>query len=156
MKAALKYPGSKWRIANWIISYIPEHRSYVEPYLGSGAVFFNKARSPIETINDLDGDVVNLFQCIREDSKKLAALVASTPYSRQQYNEVFDDKSGVDSFECPPISNTLLDGGRCSHGNKKQGGKTMFKGGRPRMHYEIGTVCRYGLLIVLKGCGKHR
>ena len=92
MKSVLRYPGSKWRIADWIISYMPPHRSYLEPYFGSGAVFFNKPLSPIETINDIDGDVVNLFQCIRKDSARLAALVAATPYSRQEYNSVFEDK----------------------------------------------------------------
>lgn len=99
MKAILKYPGSKWRIAEWIISYMPEHRSYLEPYFGSGAVFFNKPESPIETINDLDGDVVNLFSCIREDSKRLATLVAATPYARQEYNSVFDNSPSNDKYE---------------------------------------------------------
>lgn len=85
----LKYPGAKWRIADWIISYMPGHRSYLEPYLGSGAVYFNKPQSPIETISDVDSDVVNLFRCIREDSGRLSSLVSATPYSRQEYNVVF-------------------------------------------------------------------
>ena len=37
MKAILKYPGSKWRIADWVISFFPEHHSYLEPFFGSGA-----------------------------------------------------------------------------------------------------------------------
>ena len=32
MKAVVKYPGSKWGIAEWIISFFPEHHSYVEPF----------------------------------------------------------------------------------------------------------------------------
>lgn len=60
MKAIIKYPGSKWGIADWIISFFPAHHSYLEPFAGSLAVLFNKPRSNIETINDLDGDVVNL------------------------------------------------------------------------------------------------
>ena len=62
MNAILKYPGAKWRIAGWIIENMPTHHSYVEPYFGSGAVFFNKPLSNIETINDLDGEVVNFFE----------------------------------------------------------------------------------------------
>lgn len=95
MKAVLKYPGSKWNIANQIINLVPEHHSYVEPYFGSGAVLFNKPISAIETVNDLDYDVVNLFRCIREDSEKLARLVAATPYSRSEY----DDTYRIDTFE---------------------------------------------------------
>ena len=64
MKAIVKYPGSKWSLASWIISFFPEHHSYLEPFFGSGAVLFNKPRSHIETVNDLDGYVVNLFEWI--------------------------------------------------------------------------------------------
>lgn len=38
----LKYLGSKWNMAKWIVSQIPPHRVYVEPFFGSGAVFFTK------------------------------------------------------------------------------------------------------------------
>jgi len=54
MKAILKYPGGKWRIADWIISHFPQHKVYCEPFFGSGAVFFSKSPSYIETINDID------------------------------------------------------------------------------------------------------
>lgn len=36
MKPILKYPGSKWRIAQEIVNLFPQHRSYVEPFFGSG------------------------------------------------------------------------------------------------------------------------
>lgn len=52
----LHYPGSKWRTAEWIISHFPQHKTYCEPFFGSGAVLFSKSRSIIETVNDLDGD----------------------------------------------------------------------------------------------------
>ena len=84
MNTVLKYPGSKWRIARWIISQFPKHHSYLEPFAGSLAVLFNKPLSNIETVNDLDLNVVNFFQCIREDSEKLAKIVEATPYSRYE------------------------------------------------------------------------
>lgn len=89
MKAILKYPGSKWSLADWIISHFPEHHSYLEPYFGSGAVFFNKSRSNIETVNDLDGNVVNLFEWIKKDPEKLAHEIYYTPYARQLYEDAF-------------------------------------------------------------------
>ncbi|KAA8668355.1 DNA adenine methylase [Clostridium sp. HV4-5-A1G] len=89
MKQVLKYPGSKWSIAGWIIKNFPEHHSYVEPFFGSGAVFFSKVPSSIETINDLDDDVINLFTCIRDNSKELVRKIAMTPYSRKEYDESF-------------------------------------------------------------------
>lgn len=90
MKAVLQYPGSKWRIADWIISHFPKHHSYLEPFFGSGAVLFNKIPSDIETINDLDLNIYNLFQCIRENPDRLAKAVEATPYSRYEYDTAYD------------------------------------------------------------------
>lgn len=87
MKSIIKYPGSKWRIADWIISFFPEHHSYVEPFFGSGATFFRKTPSHIETINDLDGEVVNFFEWVRNDPEQLARAIYLTPYSRKIYED---------------------------------------------------------------------
>nr|DAL18740.1 MAG TPA_asm: DNA adenine methylase [Caudoviricetes sp.] len=90
MRQIVKYPGSKWNIAPQLVELIPEHHSYVEPFFGSGAVLFNKQVSDIETINDLDHDVVNLFRCIQKDSERLARLVMTTPFSREEYERQFE------------------------------------------------------------------
>lgn len=90
MKSVIKYPGSKWNIAPQLVELIPEHHSYVEPFFGSGAVLFNKPVSDIETVNDLDSDVVNLFRCIQKDSERLARLVMTTPFSREEYERQFE------------------------------------------------------------------
>lgn len=86
----VKYPGSKWSIAEWIVSKMPEHRSYLEPYFGSGAVFFTKSPSKIETINDLDNDVTNLFTIIRDNAEELCKNLWATPYSRTEYTNACD------------------------------------------------------------------
>ena len=85
-------------MANWIISFFPEHHSYLEPFFGSGAVFFNKPRSHIETVNDLDGNVVNLFDWIKKDPERLAHEIYYTPYARQVYEDAFAVEP-KDSFE---------------------------------------------------------
>ena len=92
MNTVLKYPGSKWRMADWIISNFPagyEKMTYLEPFFGSGAVFFNKKRSLVETINDLDSSVVNLFKQIRDNSEALAGAVEYTPWSREEYKQSY-------------------------------------------------------------------
>lgn len=98
MKAVMKYPGSKWGIAEWIINFFPGHHSYLEPFFGSGAVLFNKPRSHIETVNDIDGQVINLFEWIRKDPERLAHEIYWTPYARQVYEDAFagmpDDSLG--------------------------------------------------------------
>jgi DNA adenine methylase len=77
-------------MADWIISHFPEHEVYLEPYFGSGAIFFNKKPSKLETINDLDKSVVNLFKVIRDHPEELARLIEFTPLSRQDYNESYN------------------------------------------------------------------
>lgn len=85
MKAILKYPGAKWRISKWIISHFPEHKVYLEPFFGSGGVFFNKSPSYIETINDLNGDIVNLFRVCRECPEALSRAISLTPFARDEF-----------------------------------------------------------------------
>lgn len=99
MNAVIKYPGAKWSLADWIIGHFPPHHSYLEPFFGSGAVLFNKHRSHIETVNDLDGDVVNLFECIRQDPEKLGRMVYYTPYSRQEYEKTYLPDLPADPFD---------------------------------------------------------
>lgn len=85
MNAILKYSGGKWRIAPWIISFFPPHKVYCEPFFGSGAVFFSKAACHIETINDIDGNVVNLFRVCRDKPGELARALELTPWSREEF-----------------------------------------------------------------------
>ena len=54
---ALKYFGSKWRIAPWIIKNLPQHRLYCEPFGGAAAVLLRKPPSEKEVYNDLDGNL---------------------------------------------------------------------------------------------------
>lgn len=98
MNALLNYPGAKWGMAEQIVSLMPPHRSYLEPFFGSGAVLFNKPPSAIETVNDVDGDIVNFFRVLRERPDDLAEAISLTPYAR----EVFDNahaNHGSDDFD---------------------------------------------------------
>lgn len=127
LRQVLKYPGSKWRIAKQLVDLIPPHHSYVEPYFGSGAVLFSKTPSAIETVNDIDHEVVNLFKCIQIDSERLARLVMTTPYSREVYDGQFDtvvSSKGLSRFQ--QAAGFLI---RCwqGHGFRTAGGKVGWK-----------------------------
>lgn len=93
MKAAFRYPGSKWALAQWIISFFPEGYEkmvYLEPFVGTGAVFFNKIPGAVETVNDLDSDIVNVFRVMREQPDNLKRVLELTPYSREEYDLSFE------------------------------------------------------------------
>jgi DNA adenine methylase len=92
--AALRYPGAKWSLAGNIVSNFPNHYHYVEPFFGSGAVFFSKAPSGHELINDLNSQVVNLFTVLRDQTDDLMWALETTPWSREEY-EKSDETTGV-------------------------------------------------------------
>lgn len=86
----LKWPGAKWTLASRIINLMPEHKIYLEPFFGSGAVFFQKSPVNTEVLNDLDSQVTNLFKVIRDNPQELSDRVNFTPYSRDEYKESYN------------------------------------------------------------------
>lgn len=120
MRAVFRYPGSKWSIAEWIISHFPEGYEkmvYLEPFLGSGAVFFNKRPGVVETINDLDDDVVNLFQILRERPEDLKKALLLTPYSREEYDRAFEPcEDSLEQARRFMVRTTQAIGAKLGHG----------------------------------------
>ncbi|OWP20314.1 hypothetical protein CBF90_02055 [Microbacterium sp. AISO3] len=95
--AALRYPGSKWSLAQQIVAQFGPHFHYVEPYFGSGAVFFNKQPSPHEVLNDLNGQVSNMWRMLRDRTEDLCWALETTPWSRAEYEQ--SDKPSGDDLE---------------------------------------------------------
>lgn len=85
--AALRYPGAKWSLAPAITARFPTHYHYLEPFFGSGAVYFTKPPSPHEIINDADGRVVNFFRVLRNHTDDLVWALETTPWSRDEYDQ---------------------------------------------------------------------
>jgi DNA adenine methylase len=48
-------------------------------------VLLNRAPAPIETYNDLDGEVCNFFRVLREQGADLTRAIALTPFSREEF-----------------------------------------------------------------------
>jgi DNA adenine methylase len=85
-----RYPGGKWSRASWIISHMPPFRTYVEPFFGSGAIFFSLPEPPeYAVLNDKSKSVVNLFEMIRTRGPELCAAVELTPWARDEYDASF-------------------------------------------------------------------
>lgn len=89
-RPALRYYGGKWKLAPWIISHFPEHQNYVEPCGGAASVLLQKPRSPLETYNDLDGNVVNFFRVLRDRPEELIRKIRLTPWARAEYELSFE------------------------------------------------------------------
>ena len=85
MRPPIPYFGGKQTIAEQIIAAMPPHRHYVEPYCGSLAVLMAKPPVAHETVNDLDGEIVNFWQVLREQPAEFQRVCALTPHSRQEF-----------------------------------------------------------------------
>ena len=85
LKTPISYYGGKQSMLKHILPIIPEHRVYVEPFFGGGAVFWGKEKSEVEIINDYNGNVVNFYQQLKSNFDELKTLIDSTPYSREVY-----------------------------------------------------------------------
>ncbi|HEA67560.1 MAG TPA: DNA adenine methylase [Desulfobacterales bacterium] len=100
-RPAMRYHGGKWRIAPWIISHFPKHKTYVEPYGGAASVLLRKRRSSGEVYNDLDGDVVNLFRVLRSplQREQLIESIRYTPYARSEFQVAFEPADDAGNIE---------------------------------------------------------
>lgn len=95
-RSAFGYFGSKQRLAKKILEYIPPHNCWVELFGGSLAMTMTKEPAMIEIVNDLDGEIVNVFRQMRDSGKELTHLLKLTPYAREEfkYAQKIDENDG--------------------------------------------------------------
>ncbi len=82
---AFGWYGGKFSHLDWLLPQLPDCLHYCEPFAGSGAVLLNRQPSPVETYNDIDGEVVNFFKVLRENKDALIEQIALTPFSREEF-----------------------------------------------------------------------
>ena len=99
VKAPFGYYGAKQRLAKRIVKMLPPHNAWVEGFCGSAALTLAKEPAPIEVINDLDGQIVNLFEQLRTNADALCRAVSLTPYSREEFVIARKFEDGIDPTE---------------------------------------------------------
>lgn len=99
MKAPFAYYGGKSRMAARIVAMMPRHDIYIEPFFGSGAVFFAKPPSRHEIINDLDDGIVTFLRVLRDRPDELAEVCRLTPHSRSEWYAADLDEPDLDDME---------------------------------------------------------
>ncbi len=100
-KIAFGWYGGKYSHLAWLLPLLPEAEHYCEPFGGSAAVLLNRAPAPVETYNDLDGDVVNFFRVLREQKDALLYAIGMTPFSREEFVRAIEaqDADGLDPLD---------------------------------------------------------
>jgi DNA adenine methylase len=78
--------GGKRRLAKRLISLFPEHSCYVEAFAGGAAVLFHKEPVEAEVLNDINGDLVNLYRVVQHHLDEFVRLFRWSLVSRQMYD----------------------------------------------------------------------
>src|SRR5438552_16457678 len=99
-RIAFGWYGGKFSHLDWMLPLLLKTQHYCEPFGGSAAVLINREPSPVETWNDLHGEVVNFFRVLREQKDALIEAIGLTPFSRAEFeaaiNEPTENLSGLE------------------------------------------------------------
>jgi DNA adenine methylase len=102
LRAPVQWYGGKGNMIAKLMRHVPlGGRPYCEPYMGAASLFFARPPAPVEVLNDLDGDLVNLFRCLQDKEKfpELKHRLLYTLYSRAEFEraiEILSDPSITD------------------------------------------------------------
>lgn len=124
LRPPMPYYGAKQTIAEQIVSFFPDHVHYVEPFAGSLAVLLAKQPARMETVNDLDGDLVTFWRVLRDRTAELERACALTPHSRDEYMACRDAEPVGDELETARRVWLLLTQGR---GGTLRGSRTGWR-----------------------------
>lgn len=95
----MAYYGAKTSLAPTIVSMLPEHKRYVEPFAGSLAVLLAKPPARHEVVNDLDHNLMTFWKVLRDSPTELARVCMLTPHSRVERNIAKHIPSGGSDLE---------------------------------------------------------
>lgn len=96
---AFGWYGGKYSHLDWLLPLLPACHHYCEPFAGSAAVLLNRSPSPVETYNDLDGEVVNFFRVLRDQKQELTEAISLTPFSREEFALACELNPGLTALE---------------------------------------------------------
>jgi len=84
-KPIIPWIGGKRKLAGTILPLFPPHQCYVEPFCGAAAIFFLKRPSEVEVLNDINGDLVNLYRVVKYHLEELYKQFKWVLTSRQNW-----------------------------------------------------------------------
>ena len=85
--------GGKSQLARTIIDMMPEHKHYCEVFGGAGWVLFKKSTSTLETINDVNGDLINLYRVFKYHPEALEKEFETQLISREEFERLKAEKN---------------------------------------------------------------
>src|SRR3546814_921750 len=98
VKTPLTDYGGKQKLASKIISLLPPHILYCEPFVGGAAVFFAKEPSQVEVINDTNKELMNFYRIVQQDFVALEREIRISLHSRDLYRKAWVIYANPDLF----------------------------------------------------------
>lgn len=98
-RIAFGWYGGKYRHLNWLLPLLPYTNHFCEPYGASAAALINRLPSPVETYNDIDGELVNFFRVLRDTPNELIYSLSLTLFSREEYTNALSPSPDMSDLE---------------------------------------------------------
>ena len=115
-------PGGKTKLVKKLLTHVPPHNTYIEPFFGTGALYFNKEPAKIEIINDLDRSVANLHK----DIQKKKTLTCDLKGNKEKFGKLVNKKDRTPCEELYVVKNSFGCQGT-SFGSKIKGNQNYDK-----------------------------
>lgn len=87
LKTPISYYGGKQKLVSKLLQTIPKHESYIEPFVGGAALFFSKAPSEIEVLNDTNKELINFYRVCQTDFVSLEKEIKISLHSRDLHRK---------------------------------------------------------------------
>jgi len=96
---AFGWYGGKYSHSDWLLPLLPNTQHFCDVFGGSAAVLLNRTPSPVETYNDIDGEVVNFFRVLRDTPDQLIKQIGLTPFSREEFDIAINGSGELSDIE---------------------------------------------------------
>lgn len=104
LKPLAPYIGGKKILSKLIIEKIGKipHKIYAEPFVGMGGIFLRRTQIPkAEIINDINGEIINLFKIVKEKPEELCDAIDMRLTSREEFERLV--KKPLPETPLPPV-----------------------------------------------------
>jgi DNA adenine methylase len=107
----LKWPGSKYRLLNFILPKLPKAKVLVEPFVGSGAIFLNTNYDSY-ILNDANVDLINLYKSLQKYGNEFICFCKKYFIAKNntalKYYDIRDEFNSMNQQQDPVIRSALF------------------------------------------------
>src|SRR5262245_37639616 len=169
LRPPVKWHGGKYYLARRIISRLPSHQVYVEPFAGGLSVLLNKVPAPVEIVSDLNPGLIGFYLVLRDRTEELLARLDSLEYDAETFAWSLGSAAGDDPLEAAVrflVRNRFSRGGLgkdFAWSDRLRGGRPgdlngweTIKGDLPRIARRLAPVdfrCQDGVEVIIERDG---